>query len=107
MGFLSRTPPGEGSRSGGVMSRSKPAPLRSLVALCLVAGLGASLSGSAAAAPHRDRSASLPGAAHGVRPGPAILYAKPPRAPQLENRGPWHAKPILVSGTDAYRGGGG
>ncbi|MBV9919146.1 MAG: prolyl oligopeptidase family serine peptidase [Solirubrobacterales bacterium] len=39
------------------------------------------------------------------RPGPAILYAPPPRAPQLENApgSPWHAPPILVSGTSAYR----
>ena len=42
-----------------------------------------------------------------VRPGPAILYAPPPRAPQLENApgSPWHARPILVSGTSAYRTG--
>lgn len=41
------------------------------------------------------------------RPGPAILYAPPPRAPQLENApgSPWHAKPILISGTSAYRQG--
>jgi hypothetical protein len=41
------------------------------------------------------------------RPGPAILYAPPPRAPQLENApgSPWHAKPILVSGASAYRDG--
>jgi hypothetical protein len=41
------------------------------------------------------------------RPGPAILYAPPPRAPQLENApgSPWHAPPILISGTSAYREG--
>jgi hypothetical protein len=39
------------------------------------------------------------------RPGPSILYRKPATAPQLENRGVWHAKPILVSGASAYRRG--
>jgi len=41
----------------------------------------------------------------GPRPGPAMLYRKPATSPQLANRGPWHAKPILVSGTSAYRRG--
>ncbi|HYH59612.1 MAG TPA: hypothetical protein VD790_10400 [Thermoleophilaceae bacterium] len=39
------------------------------------------------------------------RPGPDLLYAKRPAAPQLTNRGPWRAKPILVSGATAYRRG--
>lgn len=39
------------------------------------------------------------------RPGPDILYAAPPRAPQLENTGIWRARPILVSGASAYRRG--
>src|SRR4051794_40698426 len=47
----------------------------------------------------------LPSVASGHRPGPDILYAKPPRSPQLENTGVWHAKPILVSGAQAYRDG--
>ena len=41
----------------------------------------------------------------GPRPGPAILYAPPAVAPQLTNTGVWHAPPILVSGTEAYRDG--
>src|SRR3954469_23215082 len=41
----------------------------------------------------------------GPRPGPDILYADPPRAPQLENTGEWKAPPILVSGATAYRDG--
>jgi hypothetical protein len=49
--------------------------------------------------------AGLPTVRHGHRPGPDVLYAKPPRAPQLENTGVWHAKPILVSGASAYRNG--
>jgi hypothetical protein len=39
------------------------------------------------------------------RPGPDLLYAPRPVAPQLTNSGPWEAKPILVSGTTAYRKG--
>ena len=39
------------------------------------------------------------------RPGPDLLYAKRPVAPQLTSRKPWRAKPILVSGTTAYRKG--
>lgn len=39
------------------------------------------------------------------KPGPAILYAAPPRAPQLENTGAWQAQPILISGASAYRRG--
>src|SRR3954454_4161443 len=50
-------------------------------------------------------STGLPVVASGPRPGPAILYAKPPRAPQLENTGVWRAQPILVSGAQSYRGG--
>jgi hypothetical protein len=34
-----------------------------------------------------------------------MLYARPPRAPQLENHVPFRAPPLLVSGTGAYRGG--
>jgi hypothetical protein len=41
----------------------------------------------------------------GSRPGPDILYADAPRAPQLENTGDWRAAPILVSGATAYRDG--
>lgn len=39
------------------------------------------------------------------RPGPDILYAPPPPAPQLENTGVWQAPPILISGASAYRRG--
>jgi hypothetical protein len=62
------------------------------------------------AAPTRHRPLRTHRAATTIfspRPGPAILYAPPPRAPQLENApgSPWHARPILVSGTSAYRNG--
>jgi hypothetical protein len=48
---------------------------------------------------------SLPSVRSGKPPGPPLLYAKPPRVPQLENRPPFRAEPLLVSGTDAYRRG--
>jgi C-terminal binding-module, SLH-like, of glucodextranase len=52
-------------------------------------------------------SAASPSLYHGPppRPGPEILYRKPAKAPQLQNVGIWHAKPILVSGASAYRDG--
>ena len=70
--------------------------------ITLAVGLAAGLTSSpaiAAAAPAPSFGAS--------RPGPAILYAPPPRAPQLENApgSPWHATPILISGSSAYREG--
>jgi dienelactone hydrolase len=43
--------------------------------------------------------------ASGQRPGPDILYAPRAHAPQLENKGIWRARPILVSGASAYRAG--
>jgi hypothetical protein len=50
--------------------------------------------------------AKLPEVGSGPRPGPDALYAAPPvEVPQLENDGPWEARPILVSGASAYRRG--
>ena len=57
----------------------------------------AALSGTAGAA-------SLPGG-KSPRPGPELLYLERPVAPQLTNRKPWRAKPILVSGASSYRKG--
>ena len=48
---------------------------------------------------------SLPTVESGHRPGPDILYARPAHAPQLRNVGVWHAPPILISATSAYRDG--
>ena len=59
--------------------------------------LGLSFAGPASASSWSHHS--------GSRPGPDILYAGKPRAPQLENTGVWQAKPILVSGASAYRDG--
>lgn len=49
---------------------------------------------------------SLPAVASGARPGPDVLYAPPPAAPQLESRDPrFTAPPLLVSGQEAYVAG--
>jgi hypothetical protein len=76
------------------------------VAAAVAAIAGSSAAATAAPAHHRARTpVGLPTVSSGHRPGPDILYKKPPRAPQLENTGGWHAKPILISGADAYRNG--
>jgi len=64
--------------------------------------LGASASPGGATA---QAAGSLPAAPAGARPGPAVLYAPPAAAPELENTGIWHAPPILISGASAYRDG--
>jgi len=76
--------------------RRRPA-LAVLLALSVAAGTGAALAGPA--------GSSLPSVPSGERPGPAALYLPPPRAPQLENTGPWKAEPVLVSGAASYRDG--
>jgi hypothetical protein len=55
-----------------------------------------------------DGSGSLPSTyAGGTRPGPDVLYAPPPTAPQLASSDASHfrAAPLLVSGTEAYAAG--
>src|SRR5437764_1235658 len=98
------SPPGHAAAGG---------PMRSRTLVSTIAAIG--LLGTAGAAlgdEHRStfvRTAgsivrqNLPDDVSGHRPGPAILYAKPPRAPQLENRGAWTARPILVAGAQSYR----
>ena len=52
------------------------------------------------------RAGSLPSVSSGARPGPDVLYAPAPAAPQLENRNPrFTAPPLLVSGQEAYVAG--
>lgn len=48
---------------------------------------------------------SLPDGRYGQRPGPPLLYDEPPTAPELSVDRPFSARPLLVSGTDAYRDG--
>ena len=47
----------------------------------------------------------LPARALGVPAGPALLHERAARVAQLQNRPPFMAQPLLVSGTDAYRRG--
>lgn len=83
------------------MLRKRPSRRFGLV-IALAIGITAGLAGSPAVA-----AAAPAPFSHAPRPGPAILYAPPPRAPQLENApgSPWHARPILISGASAYREG--
>ncbi|MFN2524243.1 MAG: hypothetical protein ABR614_13155 [Mycobacteriales bacterium] len=74
------------------MSR-KPA-LALLLSAALAAGAGVATA-----------SSGTPAVSSGARPGPAILYAPPAKAPQLENVDGWQADPILISGAQAYRNG--
>ncbi len=57
------------------------------------------------AAPGGAGAASLPSVSSGQRPGPPLLYAPPADAPPLSVQAPFAAAPLLVSGTDALRGG--
>jgi fermentation-respiration switch protein FrsA (DUF1100 family) len=50
-------------------------------------------------------SSSLPRVQGTVRPGPSLLYAPAASSPVLENTGPWRAKPLMVSGANAYQNG--
>lgn len=58
-----------------------------------------------AVCPPAASASSLPTVGSGARPGPALLYAPRPRAPELSVKRPFRAAPLLVSGTDAYRNG--
>jgi hypothetical protein len=59
--------------------------------------------GAAGEEADRDVAASLPAVDSGERPGPDVLYAPRPAAPQLDNHDPrFTAEPLLVSGTEAY-----
>ena len=80
------------------MAFARPCGEARLAAIMLALALWLALPGLA-------RAQSLPRVESGHRPGPDVLYASPPRAPQLENAGVWRADPILVSGASAYRRG--
>ena len=78
---------------------------RAILAACLIAVLAAAILPAAASGLSKAARSSLY-AGPAPKPGPRLLYRKAPKpAPQLRNRGPWRAKPILVSGASAYRGG--
>jgi len=77
-------------------------PLANLLAMMLCASLAACGGGGNDSPASSD---ATPNPVTPVKPGPAILYAAPVDAPQLQNTGIWQAKPILVSGASAYRNG--
>lgn len=62
----------------------------------VVAAAGLALPVAAVAAP-----SSLPAR----DAGPPLLHRAAPDVPELQNRRPWKARPLLVSGTDAFRAG--
>jgi hypothetical protein len=66
---------------------------------------GVVLAMTVAAMPAPAAQRGLPTVGSGHRPGPDALYAKAAVAPQLQNVAPWKARPILVSGTQAYSRG--
>ena len=72
-------------------------------ALAWTAAAAATAAAVSSAAPAATAASLYTGP--GPRPGPAILYRPLAIAPQLTNAGIWHAPPILVSGTTAYRDG--
>ena len=69
----------------------------------IAAALLAALSMATGAAAQSSSLYSGPG----PRPGPDLLYEAPAVAPELTNTpgSVWHAQPILISGTSAYRSG--
>ncbi|HET7667099.1 MAG TPA: hypothetical protein VFK56_13725, partial [Mycobacterium sp.] len=71
---------------------------RTVACLAAVAVVGSAL---AAAASSSSGAVGVPIS----QPGPPILYRTPAHAPQLQNTGVWRARPILISGTHAYRDG--
>jgi hypothetical protein len=97
------------SRTAGLVAALAAATARAVaarVAVALAAAFALVLPLTVAAAPASAAgNPSLPAVASGSRPGPDILYASPPKAPQLENVAPFSAPPILVSGATAYRKG--
>lgn len=69
----------------------------------LVAALLGPVAGGVPLSPAAASASSLPSVSGGARPGPDVLYAPPPAAPQLENRSPhFRAQPLMVMGADAY-----
>ena len=97
-------------RSKNLVLMAVTAALRALpVGLCLLAAsCGSSTAptlSDIAPAVEVPSPPSLPSVASGQQPGPALLYAAAPEAPQLENAAPWSAEPILISGASAYRNG--
>ncbi len=86
------------------MSLQSRAVIGATALSCLLAACGSSQAPVGTLTPPSTSGGSLYSGPE-PRPGPPILYAPPPRAPQLENTGIWRAAPILISGASAYRDG--
>ena len=61
--------------------------------------------GATLVVPAAATAASLPSVSSGERPGPPLLYAEAPNAPELSVKAPFSAAPLLISGSEAYRDG--
>ena len=70
-----------------------------------IGGMVAGLLGLALALAPGTHAGSLPRVSSGARPGPPMLYARSPRTSPLTVTRPFRVRPLLVSGSDAYRGG--
>ena len=88
-------------------ARHRPVlPARTTRAVGLTALLALALGFAAPQAEAQDAADSLPGVTSGQRPGPDVLYADEPAAPQLANHDPRFSAPTLrVSGAEAYVAG--
>jgi len=80
-------------------------PVRAALALASGCALIASSAAAVATEAATPMSATVATAVPASSPGPDILTAPPPRAPQLENTGIWKAAPTMVCHTSAYRQG--
>src|SRR2546428_12518408 len=79
---------------------------KTALACVLVFEVSVSLAGPPRGSRAASGTSSLPTVSSGARPGPDVLYAPPPAAPQLENRNArFSAPPLLVSGQEAYVAG--
>src|SRR5437016_5375465 len=91
------------SKGGSTM---RMMPWTRSIGLVVAVGLLLSLASNHAPEQASASAASLPSVSSGARPGPDVLYAPAPAAPQLENRNPrFNASPLLISGTEAYVNG--
>lgn len=85
------------------MSRSVKQRSALVAGTLLCAALLGPVAGGVSTPSAAAAGSSLPSVSSGARPGPDVLYAPAPIAPQLENRSPhFRAEPLMVMGTDAY-----
>lgn len=94
------------ARDALLMLRNHADQSRHAVAVLSISGASALITACGiSSVPATPSSDVPPQSRSGARPGPDLLYAPAPEAPQFENVAPWKASPILVSGALAYRQG--